>query len=76
MASVRTEVPTQIGTTVIPPTDHCPSMSRTEARSKVVAKCRSCESVFVSEELPDGTIRPIGVSADCTCGDGDFCRIS
>ncbi|WP_195892435.1 hypothetical protein [Halopiger goleimassiliensis] len=51
-------------------------MSRSESVSKVVAKCRACESVFVSEQLPDGTIRPIGVSADCTCGNGDFHRIS
>ena len=34
--------------------------------------CQSCESVFVSEIKPDGTIRPIGVSEDCTCGDGEF----
>ncbi|ELZ23850.1 hypothetical protein C477_01590 [Haloterrigena salina JCM 13891] len=38
--------------------------------------CRSCESVFVSEQQPDGTIRPIGVSEECTCGDGDFRRIA
>ena len=38
--------------------------------------CQSCESVFVSEQLPDGTIKPIGVSADCTCGDGTFRRVS
>ncbi len=51
-------------------------MSKAQSKSKVVAKCRSCDSVFVSEQLSDGTIRPIGVSADCTCGDGDFGRLS
>lgn len=51
-------------------------MSRSESRSRIVAVCRSCDSVFVSEQKPDGTIRPIGVSAACTCGDGDFRRVT
>lgn len=51
-------------------------MSRSESRTRIVAVCRSCESVFVSEQKPDGTIRPIGVSEDCTCGDGDFRRVA
>ncbi|SDJ91608.1 MULTISPECIES: hypothetical protein [Natronorubrum] len=51
-------------------------MSRSESVSRIVAVCRSCESVFVSEQKPDGTIRPIGVSQECTCGDGDFERIT
>lgn len=51
-------------------------MSRSESGSRIVAVCRSCESVFVSEQKPDGTIRPIGVSEDCTCGDGDFRRVT
>ncbi|WP_171814669.1 hypothetical protein [Halopiger xanaduensis] len=51
-------------------------MSQSKSSTKTVVVCQSCESVFVSEVKPDGTIRPIGVSADCTCGDGDFRRIS
>ncbi|WP_121742351.1 hypothetical protein [Natronorubrum halophilum] len=51
-------------------------MSRSESRSRIVAVCRSCESVYVSEQKADGTIRPIGVSEECTCGDGDFRRIT
>ncbi|WP_049914111.1 MULTISPECIES: hypothetical protein [Haloterrigena] len=51
-------------------------MSRSESGTRIVAVCRSCESVFVSEQQPDGTIRPIGVSEECTCGDGDFRRIA
>ncbi|WP_306058445.1 hypothetical protein [Natronococcus wangiae] len=51
-------------------------MSQAESLSKIVAVCRACDSVYVSEQKPDGTIRPIGVSADCTCGDGDFRRVS
>ncbi len=34
--------------------------------------CRSCNSVFVSEIRADGSIRPIGVSEECTCGNGEF----
>lgn len=51
-------------------------MSRAESASKVVAVCQVCDSVYVSEQKPDGTIRPIGVAADCTCGNGEFRRVS
>lgn len=51
-------------------------MSRAKSASKVVAVCQVCDSVYVSEQKPDGTIRPIGVAADCTCGDGEFRRVS
>ncbi|WP_195893089.1 hypothetical protein [Halopiger djelfimassiliensis] len=51
-------------------------MSRSASGRRIVAVCRGCESVFVSEQRPDGTIRPIGVSADCSCGDGEFERLS
>ncbi|WP_290816631.1 hypothetical protein [Halovivax sp.] len=47
-------------------------MSQTNAASKLFAVCRSCDSVYVAECQPDGRIRPIGVSADCTCGEGEF----
>ncbi|SEH11578.1 hypothetical protein SAMN04487967_0417 [Natronorubrum sediminis] len=50
-------------------------MSQSESVTRIVAVCRACESVFVSEQQPDGTIRPIGVSEECTCGDGDFRRV-
>ncbi len=51
-------------------------MSSSESQSKIVAVCRACDSVYVSEQKPDGTIRPIGVSDECSCGDGDFHRVS
>ncbi|ELY61213.1 hypothetical protein [Natronolimnohabitans innermongolicus] len=51
-------------------------MSWSESESRIVAVCRACESVFVSEQRPDGTIRPIGVSEECTCGNGDFKRVA
>ncbi|MFC6718587.1 hypothetical protein ACFQGT_01310 [Natrialbaceae archaeon GCM10025810] len=51
-------------------------MSESESVSKVIAVCQSCDSVYVSEVKPDGAIRPIGVAEECTCGDGDFKRLS
>ena len=47
-------------------------MATTETVSKGFGRCRSCESVFVAEIHPDGHIRPIGLAADCQCGEGDF----
>lgn len=52
------------------------AMTQAESHSRIVAVCRACDSVYVSEQQPDGTIRPIGVSDECSCGDGDFRRIS
>lgn len=40
--------------------------------SNVFARCEQCDSVFVAEEHPDGSIRPIGMAKDCRCGDGEF----
>ncbi|QFU83023.1 hypothetical protein [Natronorubrum aibiense] len=51
-------------------------MSRSEPHSRIVAVCRACDSVYVAEQHPNGTIRPIGVSEECTCGDGDFQRVT
>lgn len=51
-------------------------MATTELVSKGFARCRSCESVFVAEIHSDGRIRPIGLAADCQCGDGDFESVS
>ncbi|ELY44515.1 hypothetical protein [Natronorubrum sulfidifaciens] len=51
-------------------------MTHSEPSTRTVAVCRACDSVYVAEQQADGTIRPIGVSDDCTCGEGDFCRIS
>ncbi|WP_176393142.1 hypothetical protein [Natronolimnobius baerhuensis] len=47
-------------------------MSKSSPQSKTVGMCRSCNSVFVSEIRADGSIRPIGVSEECTCGNGEF----
>lgn len=51
-------------------------MSVPESVSKVAAVCKNCQSLYVSELKSDGTIRPIGVSADCTCGNGEFRCVS
>lgn len=50
-------------------------MSKSETKSRCFAHCRSCGATVAAEIRPDGTIRPIGVSPDCSCGDGDFERV-
>lgn len=47
-------------------------MSASEPATKVFAKCRSCDSVFVAERDGDGGLRPLGIASECNCGDGDF----
>lgn len=50
-------------------------MTETELDPKFVAVCDSCDTMAVSEETADGSIRPLAVPEDCTCGDGDFRRL-
>ncbi|WP_207592440.1 hypothetical protein [Halomontanus rarus] len=50
-------------------------MTETELDPKFVAVCASCDTMAVSEETADGSIRPLAVPEDCTCGDGDFRRL-
>ncbi len=45
-----------------------------KAISDEFAVCEACGSIYVARMDPDGTLRPIGVGNDCTCGDGSFRR--
>ncbi|MCU4742546.1 hypothetical protein OB955_21480 [Halobacteria archaeon AArc-m2/3/4] len=50
-------------------------MTETELDPKFVAVCQSCETMTVSKEAADGSIRPLAVPENCTCGDGEFRRL-
>ncbi len=47
-------------------------MVSSSAVAKTFAKCLSCDSTFVAELSADGSIRPLGIARECTCGEGDF----
>lgn len=38
---------------------------------KTAAVCSECGETYVVHVLPDGTIRPLGVT-ECPCGEGDL----
>lgn len=51
-------------------------MARSDPAEKCFAKCRSCGAMFSATQEADGTIKPIGVAPDCSCGEGDFYRMT
>jgi hypothetical protein len=48
---------------------------KSQSKSKCFGKCRSCGATFSATIRPDGTLKPIGIAPDCTCGDADFYRL-
>lgn len=46
-------------------------MAGVEDKKRVVALCKSCESVYTARVLNDGSLVPIGTDA-CRCGCEEF----
>lgn len=48
---------------------------QTQTGPRFVAVCRECNTMTVSTERSDGSVRPLAVPENCVCGDGDFERL-
>ncbi|MFC6717984.1 hypothetical protein ACFQGT_10130 [Natrialbaceae archaeon GCM10025810] len=48
------------------------SDSTSESRPRTAAICESCDRIFAAEVHRDGTVRPLGTTRNCVCGDGDL----
>ncbi|QLK24738.1 hypothetical protein HYG81_11475 [Natrinema zhouii] len=44
-------------------------------QTRAAVRCESCDAILVGEITPAGSIRPLGTSEDCVCGDGSFTRL-
>lgn len=52
-------------------------MGNSDERTRVVATCDSCGSVYASIELPNNGLQPIGSRAGCaSCGETEFTAVS
>ncbi len=49
------------------------AMQSTQTRAAV--RCENCDAILVGAISPTGSIRPLGTSEDCVCGDGSFTRL-
>ncbi|ELY64885.1 hypothetical protein [Natrinema versiforme] len=50
-------------------------MSTQSDQTRAAVRCESCGAILVAEIAPDGSVRPLGTSEDCVCGDGAFTRL-
>ncbi|MGQ3412613.1 hypothetical protein ACT4ML_10190 [Natrinema sp. LN54] len=50
-------------------------MSTQSDQTRAAVRCESCGAILVAEIEPDGSVRPLGTSEDCVCGDGTFARL-
>ncbi|ELY82508.1 hypothetical protein C487_02281 [Natrinema pallidum DSM 3751] len=50
-------------------------MSTHSERTRAAVRCENCDAILVAEIERDGSVRPLGTSVDCVCGDGTFTRI-
>lgn len=50
-------------------------MSTQADPTRAAVRCESCDVILVAEVADDGSIRPLGTSGDCVCGDGQFVRL-
>ncbi|WP_226482411.1 hypothetical protein [Natrinema amylolyticum] len=50
-------------------------MSTQSERTRAAVRCENCEAILVAEIDRDGSVRPLGTSEDCVCGDGAFTRL-
>ncbi|WP_175480130.1 hypothetical protein [Natrinema salaciae] len=50
-------------------------MSTQSERMRAAVRCENCEAILVAEIAPGGSVRPLGTSEDCVCGDGTFVRL-
>ncbi|WP_226005032.1 hypothetical protein [Natrinema salinisoli] len=50
-------------------------MATQSERARVPVRCENCDTILVAEIAGDGSVRPLGTSEDCVCGDGTFTRL-
>ncbi|SEW24846.1 hypothetical protein [Natrinema salifodinae] len=50
-------------------------MTNTAERTRAAVRCTNCQVILVAEVAQDGTVRPLGTSEDCVCGDGSFTQL-
>ncbi|MFB1063353.1 hypothetical protein [Natrinema sp. H-ect4] len=50
-------------------------MATQSNRTRAAVRCENCKAILVAEVTPAGSIRPLGTSEDCVCGDGSFTRL-
>lgn len=50
-------------------------MSTQTDSTRAAVRCEGCGAILVAEITGDDSIRPLGTSQDCVCGDGSFVRL-